>query len=122
MYLCVILCLARRCFYFGGIGMAKVTMNVDNGLDEIKLENRDKMENKKKKEKTKKNKEKKSENKKGFFKQVRAEMKLVTWASSKSVFKYSVATILMIVLMALFFIGLSALFDLLYALVQGWIG
>lgn len=102
--------------------MAKVTMNVDNGLDEIKLENRDKMENKKKKEKTKKNKEKKSENKKGFFKQVRAEMKLVTWASSKSVFKYSVATILMIVLMALFFIGLSALFDLLYALVQGWIG
>lgn len=110
--------------------MAKETVTVDNGLEEIELENREKMEKKDKKEKKNKNKDSKPKkekkikdsNKQGYFGKVRAEMKLVTWPTKKSVFKYSFASIMMIVLMAAFFLGISALFDLLYALVQGWIG
>ncbi len=106
--------------------MAKETVTVDNKLDEIKLENREKMDRKKKEKEEKKNKNKKSEknkeNKKGYFRQVRDEMKMVSWPTRKAVVKYSVATILMIIGMALFFILVSLLFDLFYALVQGWIG
>ena len=60
--------------------------------------------------------------KKGYFEKLSSEIKLVSWPTKKSVFKYSFATIMMIVMMAIFFIGVSALFDLLYGLVQGWIG
>ncbi|MCI8498507.1 MAG: preprotein translocase subunit SecE [Bacilli bacterium] len=105
--------------------MAKETVKVDNGLEEIKLVKNDDIKNVKKDKKNKKAKEKNAEKntakKQGFLKSVRSEMKLVTWASKKTVVKYSFATIAMIVLMALFFIGLTALFDLLYNLVQGWI-
>lgn len=105
--------------------MAKETMTVDNNLDEIKLEKREKMDGKKKEKKNKepkKNKENKKEKKQGFFTQVRLEMKQVTWPTRKSVIKYSIATILMILAMTAFFVGVSLIFDLLYALVQGWIG
>lgn len=105
--------------------MAKETMTVDNNLDEIKLEKREKMDGKKKEKKNKepkKHKENKKEKKQGFFTQVRLEMKQVTWPTRKSVIKYSIATILMIIAMTAFFVGVSLIFDLLYALVQGWIG
>ncbi len=108
--------------------MAKETMTVNNNLDEVKLEKREKMDGKKKEKKNKEPKQKnekrneKKEKKENFFKQVRKEMKMVTWPSKKSVVKYSFATILMILAMTAFFIGVTLIFDLLYALVQGWIG
>ena len=90
--------------------MARLNVTIDNGLDDVKLETR---KDKKGDSKTKKE---------GFFSQVAREMKLVTWPTRKNVFKYFLATLVMIILLAVFFIGLSALFDLLYGLVQGWIG
>lgn len=110
--------------------MAKETVKVDNALEEIELVKSDKFDNKKEKKKNKEQKVKdkdvknkrKDKNKEGFIKGVRNEMKLVTWPSKKNVIKYSVASVLMVVFMAAFFLGISALFDLLYALVQGWIG
>ena len=106
--------------------MAKMNLTVDNGLDEVKLESSEKLKSKKNKKEEKQVKEKKTKkNKSGeknFLKEVGKEMNLVTWPSKKNVVKYSVAAILMIVLLAVFFIGIAALFDLLYGLVQGWIG
>ena len=103
--------------------MAKLNMTVDNGLDEVKLES-NKLESKKdKKVKDVNKKEKKVKSgKESYFSLVRKEMKLVTWPTRKTVVKYSIVTIIMVALLALFFIGISALFDLLYTLVQGWIG
>lgn len=99
--------------------MAKLNVTVDNDLDTVKLESHKKIESKKKNDK----KEKKSkESKKGILTGIRQEMKLVTWPTRKHIFKYFVSTTVMIVLLALFFIGISLLFDLLYRLVQGWIG
>lgn len=106
--------------------MAKETVKVDNGLEQIKLEKNDKLNKKNKDNKNNKQKNNRktesANDKRSYFSKVRAEMKLVTWPTKKEVFKYSVASIVMIVLLAAFFIGMSALFDLLYALVQGWIG
>ena len=104
--------------------MAKETVKVDNTSKEIKLEKVEKMNKKKKgnKKENTKTKNTKTEKKQSYFSKVKAEMKLVTWPTKKQVFKYSIASILMIALLAGFFIGMSALFDLLYALVQGWIG
>lgn len=106
--------------------MAKLNVTVDNDLDDIKLEKRDedksKDKNKEKedKKKAKKDKKKKKGGKSNFDKIV-DEMELVTWPSKKDVVKYSIATIIMIVVLALFFVGISALFDLLYGLVRGWL-
>jgi len=104
--------------------MAKLNVTVDNGLEDLKLESHEKLETKKRKKvDPKKEVKKEKTNKKGsYLSQVGKEMKLVTWPTRKNVIKYSVATIIMVVLLAMFFIGLSALFDLLYGLVQGWIG
>ena len=109
--------------------MAKETVTVDNGLEEIKLTKTEEItktkdpKNKKEKKNDKTKKEKKNDgNKKSYFSRLRTEIKLVTWPTKKSVFKYSFATVLMIVLMAAYFIGVSAVFDLLYSLAQGWIG
>ncbi len=104
--------------------MAKETVKVDNDLADIKLEKSDKIvKTKEKKEKQKTVNEKKTgKEKEGYFKKLRAEIKLVTWPTRKNVFKYSFAAIMMIMLLAVFFIGVSALFDLLYSFVQGWIG
>lgn len=119
MHSCVILLVARMCFYFGGF-MAKLNVTVDNDLDNVKLESLDKIKSKKKKE-TNKSTNKKSNDKENYTKGVIEEMKKVTWPSKKSVVKYSIATIIMILFLSAFFIGLSALFDLLYRLVQGWL-
>lgn len=108
--------------------MAKETVKVDNGLEEIDLIKNEEPVDKKNDKKAKKEKKEKKENKKsetkkkGYFSKLSTEIKLVTWPSKKTVIKYSFATILMVALMAAFFIGVSALFDLLYSLVQGWIG
>ena len=63
-------------------------------------------------------KEKKSGNKESYFSLVSKEMKLVTWPTKKNVIKYSIVTIIMVLLLALFFMGISTLFSL----IQGWIG
>lgn len=103
--------------------MAKETIKVDNSLEEIELVKNEKVEKKKdlKKDKKQKNKKQKT-NKKGYFARLRAEIKPVTWPSRKMTLKYSFATIIMIIILAAFLIGISAIFDLLYSLVQGWIG
>ena len=97
-----------------------MNVTVDNKLDEIELESSEKLNPKKKIKKVKTKKE--TLKKQGYLKQVGKEMRLVTWPSRKDVVRYSFATIVMIVVLAIFFVGLSALFDLLYGLVQGWIG
>lgn len=106
--------------------MAKETVKVDDRLEELELikdEPIDKKKDKKAKKDKKSKKGNKSEsNKKGYFSKLSTEIKLVTWPTKKTVLKYSFATVLMVVLMAAFFIGVSALFDLIYSLVQGWIG
>lgn len=104
--------------------MAKETVKVDNGLKEIKLESREKMDKVKIKNSKGKNKKKDSEsvNQESYMKSVLTEMKHVTWCSKKNLVKYSITTILMVVLFVVFFIGITAIFDLLYSLVQGWIG
>lgn len=104
--------------------MAKINVQMDN-MEELKLEKKAQVKTKKVKEtKNKKSKSEKNNNQKkiSFFGQIKAEMKPVTWPTKKNMIKYSIATIVMVILLALFFVGLSALFDLLYAFVQGWIG
>ena len=61
-----------------------------------------------KKEKKKVKKEKKNK-KPSYFKEVKAEMKKVTCPTGKEVFKYTVATILIVALLVVFFLLLSAL-------------
>ena len=47
---------------------------------------------------------------KSFFKGVKKETKAVRWPDGKSLLKYSVITVIMLVFVGLFFYGLSALF------------
>jgi len=63
--------------------------------------------------KTKTNKAKKS-----FLKEVKAEMKKVKWPTKKEMIKYSITTLLFILLFAGFFYVI----DVLFALLKGWIG
>ena len=53
-----------------------------------------------------------------FLKQVKSEMKKVKWPSKKEMVKYSITTLVFIVLFAGFFY----LIDVLFALLKGWIG
>ena len=101
--------------------MAKLNVNVDNGLEELKLEKNSKKVNKpvEPKKKTKKSDKKKSS--KTNFQKIMDELRLVTWPTKSNMLKYSLATIVMIIVLTLFFVGISALFDLLYGLVRGWI-
>lgn len=64
------------------------------------------------KTKTKKTKEKKE----NYFKGVKKEMALVKWPSGKEVFKNTVATIILCVVVSLFFI----LLNLGLAAIKGW--
>ena len=105
--------------------MAKMNVTVDNKLDEVKLVSQEKMKKKDKgkdKKSEPKKKSKKTKEKKGYFALVAEEMKLVTWPTRKNMIKYSISTLLMIVFLAFFFLGITALFDLLYTFVQeqGW--
>ncbi len=103
--------------------MAKINMKVDNSEDLIGKEMNKKLEEKRLKKNSMKQKEKEMKKEEGnFFKRIKNEMKKVTWPNRKYVLKYSIITIIMIVILAFFFLGISLLFDLLYGLVQGWIG
>ena len=103
--------------------MAKINMKVNDNNDQIGLEMKKKLEEKrlKKASRQQKEKEMKKENG-GLIKGIKEEMKKVTWPSRKYVIKYSIITIIMIILLAFFFLGISLLFDFIYGLVLGWIG
>ncbi len=62
-----------------------------------------------KKEKVKKEKKIKKVKKPGFIKELRDEMKKVTFPTGSEVVKYTFATVVIVVFLALFFLGLSAL-------------
>lgn len=63
-----------------------------------------------------KKKEKKEKIKKeSFLKSIKDEMKKVSWPNGKNVFKYSVATLSLIV----FFMGFFVLIDLLASFIKG---
>ncbi len=94
--------------------MAKETVKVKDN-QEVKLVKSDEM-----KKKTKQNDNKKMPKNSEAKSTVREEMKKVTWPTKKMVAKYSLVTIIMLIFLALFFLGLSTLFDLIYRLVQGW--
>ena len=60
----------------------------------------------------------KKTSKKSFIKEVKAEMKKVKWPTKKEMIKYSITTLIFILLFAGFFY----LIDVLFALLKGWIG
>lgn len=47
---------------------------------------------------------------KSFFKGIKKEAKIVRWPDAKSLLKYSVITIVLLIFFGLFFYGLDALF------------
>ena len=98
--------------------MPKLNAKVNNKSEEIELVKTAEPKKKTNKKATPKKTEKKATNN---FEKIKAELKQVTWPSKKHMVKYSIATILMIVFLALFFVGISAVFDLLYGLVRGWV-
>ena len=102
--------------------MPKLNAKVNNKSDEIELvktaEPKKKTSKKSEPKKETKNESKKATNN---FQKIKAELKQVTWPSKKHMFKYSIATILMIIMLALFFVGISAIFDFLYGIARGWI-
>ena len=63
-------------------------------------------------------KTKTNKSKKNFLKEVKSEMKKVKWPTKKEMVKYSITTLLFIILFAGFFY----LIDVLFALLKGWIG
>ena len=76
----------RKCFYFGKI------------YEVIRM--------------AKKEKKGKKKNKINYFKEVKAEMKKVSFPKGKEVVKYTLATIFMVAFLVIFFIGLQALLSL----------
>ena len=63
-------------------------------------------------------KSKAKKTKQSFLKQVKSEMKKVKWPTKKEMVKYSITTLVFILLFAGFFY----LIDVLFALLKGWIG
>ena len=61
---------------------------------------------------------KKNASKKSFWHEVKAEMKKVKWPTKKEMIKYSITTLIFILLFAGFFY----IIDVLFALLKGWIG
>ena len=53
---------------------------------------------------------KKEVKKESFFKQVKKELKKVSWPSKKNMIKFSVTTICFLLLFSLFFFGLDSIF------------
>ena len=98
--------------------MPKLNAKVNNKSEEIELVKTQEPKKKTNKKVAPKKTEKKATNN---FEKIKAELKQVTWPTKKHMVKYSIATILMIVFLALFFVGISAVFDLLYGLVRGWV-
>ena len=101
--------------------MAKLNVNVDNGLEELKLEKNSKKVSKPSEPKKTTKKGQKKGNNKTNYQKIMDELRLVTWPTKSNMLKYSLSTIAMIIILALFFVGISALFDLLYGIVRGWI-
>lgn len=62
-----------------------------------------------KKEKVKKEKKNKKARKPSFLKEVVSEMKKVSFPTGSEVVKYTFATVVIVVFLALFFLGLTAL-------------
>lgn len=56
--------------------------------------------------------EKKINKKQGYFHKLKEEMKKVKWPSAKEIFKYTIATIVLVVIISLVFQGLDALVSL----------
>lgn len=56
--------------------------------------------------------------KKSFWQEVKNEMKKVKWPTKKEMIKYSITTLIFILLFAGFFYVI----DVLFALLKGWIG
>ena len=54
---------------------------------------------------------------KSFFKGIKKESKMVRWPDGKSLSKYSIISILMVVFFGIYFYGLDALFAFLRGLV-----
>lgn len=98
--------------------MAKLNVKVNDNLEDVKLVKTDKNVDKKKQKKKKETK--KEVKQKTYFELIRDELKFVTWPSKKNLVKYSITTILMVIILAVFFLGISFLFDLIYGLKQGW--
>ncbi len=63
------------------------------------------------KKKDKENSKKKQKNKVSFLKGIKSEMKKVTWPAKKDILKYSIATLILCIVVVLFFqllnLGLS---------------
>jgi len=59
------------------------------------------------KKETPKTKEKKSETKDSFFKNLKLELSKVKWPESKNIVKYTIATLVFVIVLALFFEGLN---------------
>ena len=80
-----------------------------------KIEEKD-VKNNKKDEKTKKvkktKKEKKNVKKESFFEGVRSEMSKVKWPTKKEVLKYTIATLVFMIVLVLFFVLLTLLMSL----------
>lgn len=60
----------------------------------------------------------KDEEKKSYIKEVKSEMKKVKWPTKKEMIKYTISTLVFVVMFALFFFGIESLF----AFVKGLIG
>lgn len=80
-----------------------------------------KKEVKKEIKKTQKKVEKKATKpaKKSLFKEVKAELKKVKWPTKEDMLKYSIATLVFIIVFGLYFYGLDALFAWISSLVKG---
>ena len=70
------------------------------------------------KQKDVKPKEKKPEAKGSFFKNLKLELSKVKWPESKNIVKYTIATLVFVVILALFFEGLNFI----QALIKGLFG
>lgn len=97
--------------------MAKLNVQTNDTLEDVKLVKSDKKD---KKKNVKQEKPVKKEKKGNYLRQVADELKYVTWPTKKQLLKYSITTIVMVVLLALFFFGINLLFNLIYGLKQGW--
>jgi len=97
--------------------MAKLNVQTNDTLEDVKLVKSDKKD---KKKNIKQEKPVKKEKKGNYLRQVADELKYVTWPTKKQLLKYSITTIVMVVLLALFFFGINLLFNLIYGLKQGW--
>lgn len=85
-------------------------------LEKITKPSKTKSTTKKVEKKPAKKKETKKVKKTGYFKSLKSELSKVKWPSLKEVMKYTMATVILCVLLGGFF----QLMDLLTSLVKGW--